>query len=105
MAGLAHFAHAKAHCHLRDRSRKSRLFGGSFVVVHSPCARTLKHHVWWAIVESMRTWIIERNFQIPPLYVDVDELSERQRRAGVPKRQARRSHLTGTIVPRVRRVA
>jgi hypothetical protein len=29
----------------------------------------------------MRTWIIERNFQIPPLYVDVDEHLERRRRA------------------------
>ena len=28
--------------------------------------------LWWAIVESMRTWIIERNFQIPPLFVDLD---------------------------------
>ena len=37
---------------------------------------------WWAIVERMRTWIIERNFQIPPLYVDFDEHSERRRRAG-----------------------
>jgi hypothetical protein len=51
--------------------------------------------VWWAIVESVRTWIIERNFQIPPLYVDVDETTERRRRAGVLKRCTRRSTVTG----------
>ena len=54
---------------------------------------------WWAVVESMRTWIIERNFQIPPLFVDFDEASERRRRAGVPKRRARRSRVNETILP------
>jgi len=56
---------------------------------------------WWAIVESMRTWIIERNFQIPPLYVEEDEHMERRRRAGVPKRLAHRSRVSEGIVPRV----
>jgi DNA invertase Pin-like site-specific DNA recombinase len=42
---------------------------------------------WWAIVERMRTWIIERNFQIPPLFVDFDEVEERRRRAGVTERR------------------
>ena len=55
--------------------------------------------LWWAVVESMRTWIIEHNFQIPPLFVDIDEHSERRRRAGVPKRNARHSLETRTIVP------
>src|SRR5713226_10394754 len=86
MAGLTHRSPARAHLPPRSRGRTIRPFGGSFVIVHSFGARTRKHHVWWAIVERMRTWIIERNFQIPPLYVDVDELSERRRRAGVPKR-------------------
>jgi len=61
--------------------------------------------VSWAVVESMRTWIVEQNFQIPPLYVDVDELTERRRRAEVPKRVGRRSRVTETIVPRKPRAA
>ena len=105
MAAFAHLDHWGAHLPPRVRDRKSRLFGGSFVVVHSLGARTPKHHVWWAIVESMRTWIIQRNFQIPPLYVDDDEHSERRRRAGVPKRRARRSQGAEASVPRHRHAA
>src|ERR1041385_1472069 len=69
MAGLTHPPQARAHLPLQAEARLSRLFGGCFVVVHSLGARTLIHHVWWAIVESMRTWIIERNFPIPPLFI------------------------------------
>jgi len=89
LAGLTHPTHTRAYLPLQAEARKSRLFGGCFVVVHSLGARTQEHHVWWAIVESMRTWIIERNFQIPLLYVDDDEHLERRRRAGVLKRGAR----------------
>ena len=56
-------------------------------------------------MESMRTWIIERNFQIPPLFVDDDELSERRRRAGVPRRGVGNSRMTPVIVPSKRTVA
>ena len=60
---------------------------------------------WWAIVERMRTWIVDRNFQIPPIYVDVDEASEKRRRAGVPMRRSRDGHCSPTIVPRIGRCA
>jgi hypothetical protein len=53
----------------------------------------------------MRTWIIERNFQIPPLYVDIDEHSERRRSAGVPKRGVRGARVGEAIVPREKRAA
>lgn len=42
---------------------------------------------WCSIVEQMRTWILEHNFQIPPLFVDFDEEEEKRRRAGVPRRR------------------
>lgn len=60
---------------------------------------------WWAIVGSMRTWIFERNFQIPPPYFDDDEHSERRRRTGVPKRVVRRSQEAEAIVPPIRNAA
>ena len=60
---------------------------------------------WWTIVERMRTWIIERNFQIPPIYMDIDEASERRRRAGVPVRRARRIERRATIMARNERAA
>ena len=60
---------------------------------------------WWPVLERTRTWLEERNFQIPPLFVDLDEAAERRRRAGVPMRVARHSHGAEAIVPRKRRVA
>ena len=41
---------------------------------------------WWAVVERLRTWIIEQNLPISSLFVDLDENEDRRRRAGVPRR-------------------
>lgn len=60
---------------------------------------------WQTVVERLRTWIVERNFQIPPLFVDLDELTERKRRAGVLSRHQMRMPSTRNIVPRKWRVA
>jgi hypothetical protein len=46
-------------------------------------------------VEQLRTWIIEHNFQIPPLFVEEDELEEKRRRAGVPRRRKKGGKLDG----------
>jgi site-specific DNA recombinase len=60
---------------------------------------------WWAIVERLRTWIVERNFQIPPPFVGFDESGERLRRAGVTRRRKRGVPTNEHIVPRKRRAA
>ena len=62
-------------------------------------------HSWWAVVERLRTWIVERSLQIPAIYADVDLASERRRRAGVPARSAHRITHDSTIVPRTEQVA
>jgi hypothetical protein len=36
---------------------------------------------WCAVVERLRTWIIERNFQVPALFSGDDEIVPRKRRA------------------------
>ncbi len=56
---------------------------------------------WCAVVERLRTWIIERNFQIPALFVDLDDDQERRRRAGVTRRRNTR-HASEGIVPQAR---
>jgi hypothetical protein len=60
---------------------------------------------WCAVVEKMRTWLLERNFQIPPLFVDFDEKEERRRRAGVVLRPKNRARPDGGIMPRTRLAA
>jgi len=47
---------------------------------------------WSTVVERLRTWLIEVNFQIPPIFVEEDELQERRRRTGLLTR--------GTLGPR-----
>lgn len=42
-------------------------------------------------MESLRTWLIEVNFQIPPIFVEEDELEERRRRTGLVTRGTRGS--------------
>ena len=60
---------------------------------------------WCTVVERLRTWIVERNFQIPALLVEFDEAAERQRRAGVPRRGRSQVPATRDIVPRKRLAA
>jgi site-specific DNA recombinase len=60
---------------------------------------------WCSVVERLRTWIIERNFQIPPPFVDSDEVEDKRRRAGVTRRRKRRMQVTEDIVPRPARAA
>ncbi len=58
---------------------------------------------WGTTVERLRTWILERNFHIPPLFVELDDFAERRRRAGVPQRRGRRSLNLGadkSLMPR-----
>jgi len=49
-----------------------------------------RFRTWQAIVERLRTWIVERNFQIPPLFFDLDEEQEKRRRAGMATKRKRR---------------
>ena len=60
---------------------------------------------WCTVVERLRTWIIERNFQIPRLFVEIDEDAERRRRAGLTRRGTRGASAIEGIVPRKRRAA
>jgi DNA invertase Pin-like site-specific DNA recombinase len=55
---------------------------------------------WCAVVEKMRTWLLERNFQIPALFVDFNEGEERQRRGGVAGRRKRPSAANATAPSR-----
>jgi DNA invertase Pin-like site-specific DNA recombinase len=59
---------------------------------------------WCPLLERLRTWIIERNFQLPDLFVEIDEDGERRRRAGVPGRK-KRPHGQKVSVPEKRRAA
>jgi DNA invertase Pin-like site-specific DNA recombinase len=61
---------------------------------------------WCTVVERLRTWIIERNFQIPRLFdmsTEPDDNAERRRRAGVASR-GRAVRGAGGILPRKKRV-
>ena len=42
---------------------------------------------WCTAVERLRTWVTALNYQIPPIVVDVDEVEEKRRRAGVARRR------------------
>jgi hypothetical protein len=41
------------------------------------------------VVEKMRTWVEGLNYQLPPLFVDIDPIEEKRRRAGVARRRNR----------------
>lgn len=60
---------------------------------------------WWAIVERMRTWLVERNFQIPPLFVESDAVLEARRRAGVLARHTPSAQTDDTTMTHFRRTA
>jgi len=52
---------------------------------------------WCPIVERLRTWIVELNFQLPELFVEIDEGDEVRRRAGVLRRHTNRASPTGSV--------
>ena len=52
----------------------------------------------------MRTWIEAHNFQIPPLFAEVDPLEEKLRRTGTLARWAKKNR-EKAIVPRSREAA
>jgi len=54
------------------------------------------------VAERLRTRIIERNLQMPPLFVDLDETEERRRRAGVTRRRKNGALANAGMVPRKR---
>jgi site-specific DNA recombinase len=60
---------------------------------------------WCTVVERLRTWIIGRNLEIPPLFVDLDDAAERRRQAGVTRRRKGTTHRDVGIMPPKRRAA
>jgi site-specific DNA recombinase len=59
---------------------------------------------WCTIVEQMRTWIEAHNFQIPPIFAEIDPLEEKLRRTGTLARWAKKNR-EKAIVPRSREAA
>jgi hypothetical protein len=47
----------------------------------------------------MRTWIVAHDFQIPPLFAEIDPLEEKYRRTGTTTRWAKKNRAKA-IVPR-----
>jgi DNA invertase Pin-like site-specific DNA recombinase len=54
---------------------------------------------WCTVLERVRTWIVERNFQLPALLLEPDAGMERLRRAGVTERRKRSVHTPTTQLP------
>lgn len=52
----------------------------------------------------MRTWIEAHNFQIPPIFAEIDPLQEKLRRTGTLARWAKQNR-EKAIVPRSRETA
>jgi hypothetical protein len=50
-------------------------------------------------MERLRTWIVAHDFQIPPIFAEIDPLEEKYRRTGTTTRWQRKNREKG-IVPR-----
>jgi hypothetical protein len=73
-------------------------------LLHSLSRGAVSYPTWCTVVERMRTWIVAHNFQIPPIFAEIDPLEERLRRTGTLTRWVKKNR-EKAIVPRKREAA